>query len=114
MVYAMSKDMDDVYELTGTSTVCFTAVRRSPDNFVTYRKIQNLFLGALSPYYILPVAVEFAFPRYDTDMYMLIVDLTSGKTLLTSHDGYLSPMSKSYVDAFMYENLYYYVKGDKK
>lgn len=114
MVYATSKDMDDVFDLTGTSTVCFTAVRRSPDNFVTYRKIQNLFLGVLSPYYILPVAAEFALPRYDTDMYMLIVDLTSGKTLLTSHDGYLSTMSKSYVDAFMYENLYYYVKGDKK
>ena len=68
----------------------------------------------LSPYYFLPIAIELAMPRYDTDMYMLIVDLNSGKTLLTSHDGYLSAMSKSYVDAFMYENLYYYVKGDKK
>lgn len=114
MVYAMSKEMDEVYELTGTSAVCFTAVRRSPDNFVSYAKIQNIILSVVCPYYFLPSAAEFAFPRYDTDMYMLIVDLTSGKTLLTSHDGYLSAMSKAYVNAFMYENMYYYVKGDKK
>ena len=114
MVYAASREMGGVQELTGTSTVCFTAVRRSPANFVTYGKIQNILLSAACPYFFLPAAAEFAFPRYDTDMYMLIVDLASGKTLLTSRDDYESAMSKAYVDAFVYENLYYYVKGDKK
>ena len=114
MVYAMSHEMDEVQELTGTSTVCFTAVRRSPTSFVTYGKIQNILLSAMCPYFFLPAAAEFAFPRYDTDMYMLIVNLASGKTLLISRDGYESAMSKAYVDAFMYENLYYYVKGEKK
>ena len=114
MVSPLTKDMNDVYELTGTSTVCVAAVRRGNAGFAGYNKIQNILLGVLCPYYFVPAAIEFGFPRYDTDMYLMLLDLEKGKTLLAGHDSQISAMSDAYVNAFMYDKLYEFVKGKKK
>jgi len=111
MVHSIAQDMNDVYELTGTSVFCIAAVQRARDRFVSYQKGQDLLYSVLFPYYLVPALVEFGLPHYNTNMYMMIVDMEKGKSLLNAHDSQVAAMSDAYVNSFMYKNLYKFVKG---
>ena len=111
MVHSVTQDMNDVYELTGTSTFCVTAVQRSNGSFINYQKVQDLLFSAICPYFLIPSLVEFGLPRYNTEMYLLLVDMEKGKSLMSVHDSQTSVMSRAYINSFMYRNLYKFVKG---
>ena len=111
MIHSLSKDMNDVYDLTGTSTFCIAVVQRAKYGFVSYQKIQDFLLSGMCPYDLVPAVVEFALPQYSTDMYLMLVDMEKGKSLVSAHDSQESLMSDAYVNAFMYNNLYKFVKG---
>lgn len=107
----MSKDMSSAYDLTGTTKVCATAVKRSSASFIGSDKITDMCLGVLCPY-AFPMSVAiFALPRYRTEMYILIIDFETGKTDLAKYDRQISQMSAAYVNDFMYRELYKFVKG---
>lgn len=111
MVYHNSKDMSSVYDLTGTTKVCMMEVKRTPANFVSFAKMENLLLTSLCPYWLPAAVTAFGLPRYSTEMHLLITDFQTGKMELTSHDSQISPMSDAYVNSFMYDKLYDFVKG---
>ena len=111
MYYHISKDMSSTYELAGTSKICLMGVKRVPATFVTVNKFKNLFLAALCPY-VLPMSVTtFALPRYNTGMYILVADYETGETAMSAGDRKYSEMSEAYVNSFMYDALYKFVKG---
>lgn len=111
MVYPKVANMDAAFDLAGTTKVCLMAVKRFPSKFVSIHKTNALALSVICPY-ILPAAiVGFALPRYSTDMYFLITDYETGETLMSGHDSQVSVMSEAYVNSFMYEKLYKFVKG---
>ena len=111
MVHSLSSDMNDVYDLTGTSTFCIAAVQRSKGKFMNFQKIQDILLSGICPYYLIPSLLEFGLPQYSTEMYLMIVDMEKGKSLVSAHDSQESAMSDAYVNAFMYKQLYKFVKG---
>lgn len=111
MHYHISKDMSDVCDLTKTTKVCVTAVKRLSDNFIGFDKIDNILLSVVCPYAFPMAATIFALPRYQTEMYMIIADLESGKTEVAQYNRQTSLMSAAYVNDFMYRELYKYVKG---
>lgn len=111
MYYNLSKDMSAAYDLTGTTKVCVTAVKRSPAGFISSDKITNMCLGTLCPYAFPMSVAVFALPRYRTEMYMLVIDFETGKTDLAKYDRQVSQMSAAYVNDFMYRELYKFVKG---
>jgi hypothetical protein len=111
MIHSLTKDMNDVYDLTGTSTFCIAAVQRSSASFINYQKVQDLVMSVVCPYYLVPSLVEFGLPRYNTEMVIMLVDMEKGKPILSAHDSQTSSMSDAYVNAFMYNKLYEFVKG---
>lgn len=111
MYYHISKDMSSTFDLTGTSKICLMGVKRTPATFVTTNKIKNLLLTALCPY-VLPMAITtFALPRYNTGMYIIVADYETGETAMSAGDRTYSEMSEAYVNSFMYDALYKFVKG---
>ncbi|MCQ2284421.1 MAG: M48 family metallopeptidase [Bacteroidales bacterium] len=111
MCYHQSKRMDAVYDLTGTTKICVASIRRSTDSDVSYSKLVNFGLAAICPYASPFAIATFATPRYSTDMYLVITDFTTGKTILSKHDSKLSSMSEAYVNTFIYDNIFNFVKG---
>lgn len=111
MVYHSSKDMTAAYDLTGTTKVCQVAIKRTPGNFVSIDKTNALSLSAFCPY-TFPFSVAiFAIPRYSTEMYLVVTDFQTGKTEIACHDSNISAMKDAYVNSFMYDQLYKFVKG---
>ena len=78
---------------------------------VSVNKTDAVVLTAICPYLLPATIVGFALPRYSTDMYFLITDFETGETLVSAHDSQISAMSEAYVNSFMYEKLYKFVKG---
>ncbi|MCQ2276661.1 MAG: M48 family metalloprotease [Bacteroidales bacterium] len=111
MVYPKVSNMDAAFDLAGTTKVCVMAVKRSPGRFVSIHKTDIWALTAICPYILPATIASFALPRYSTDMYFLINDFETGETLTSGHDSQVSAMSESYVNSFMYEKLYRFVKG---
>ena len=71
----------------------------------------DILLSGICPYYLIPSLLEFGLPQYSTEMYLMIVDIEKGKSLVSAHDSQESAMSDAYVNAFMYKQLYKFVKG---
>lgn len=111
MVYPKVANMNAAFNLAGTTKVCLMAVKRTPGQFVSIDKTNALALTALCPYILPASLVGFALPRYSTDMYFLITDFETGETLVSAHDSQVSAMSEAYVNSFMYDKLYNFVKG---
>ncbi len=111
MAYPKVANTNAAFDLAGTTKVCVMAVKRTPARFVSINKTNALALTALCPYILPFTLTTFALPRYSTDMYFLITDFETGETLASGHDSKLSAMSEAYVNSFMYEKLYKFVKG---
>lgn len=111
MIYPKVSDLDAVYDLAGTTKVCIMAVKRTPGQFVSIDKTNALALTAICPYILPATLLNFALPRYSTDMYFQIIDSYTGETLVSGHDSQVSAMSEAYVNSFMYNQLYKFVKG---
>lgn len=111
MVLYAGKDLKLAAALTKTSTVVMTAVQRSKENFLSWDK-SNVMAGAVICPYVLPMAITLlALPHYKTEMYILVTDFQSGETLHAAKEQYSSSMSDAYLNTFMYDQLYHFVKG---
>lgn len=111
MFYHNSKDMTGAYDLTGTTKVCQASIKRTPGNFVSIDKTNALALSAFCPY-TFPFSVAiFAIPRYSTEMYLVVTDFQTGITEIACHDSKISAMKDAYVNSFLYDQLYKFVKG---
>lgn len=111
MVYPKVANANAAFDMAGTTKVCVMAVKRNAGRFVSINKTDALALTAICPYLLPATIVGFALPRYSTDMYFQIADFETSETLVSAHDSQVSAMSEAYVNSFMYERLYKFVKG---
>lgn len=111
MIYPKVANANAAFDMAGTAKVCVMAVKRAPARFVSINKTDALVLTAICPYLLPATIAGFSLPRYSTDMYFLITDFETGETLMSAHDSQVSAMSEAYVNSFMYEKLYKFVKG---
>ncbi len=111
MVRHTAQNMSSAYELTGTSKICFVGNRTTSGHFFGLEKSKSLFLTFLCPY-VLPVTLTtFALPRPSTEMYFVITDFGTGKNDVAIRDSHTSSINKAYTNAFIYDELYNFVKG---
>ena len=111
MVHHANQDMAAAYELTGTSKICFVGSHTTPGHFFGLEKSKSLFLTLLCPY-VLPVTLTtFALPRNTTEMYFVITDFETGKNDVATRDTHTSSINKAYTNAFIYDQMYHFVKG---
>lgn len=113
MVYYNAQSINQVFELTGTSKICLIGAKSSPANFYGGNKTVLTILSVLCPY-IIPMTVPvIAIPRENTEMYLIIADLSTGKVFISGRDSQISVINNAYLNAFIYEQLYRYVKGGR-
>ena len=111
MIHHADQNMAAAYELTGTSKICFVGSRTTPGRFFGLEKSKSFFLTLLCPY-VLPVTLTtFALPRNTTEMYFVITDFGTGKNDVATRDRHTSSINKAYTNAFIYDQMYHFVKG---
>lgn len=111
MVHHTAQNMAAAYELTGTSKICFVGNNTTSGRFFGLEKSKSLFLTLLCPY-VLPVTLTtFVLPRNTTEMYFIITDFGNGKNDVTARDSQTSSINRAYTNAFIYDQLYHFVKG---
>lgn len=93
--------------------LCFVVTDRNPYNFISYYKIQGLALSVFCPYSIPFAVLCLATPQYSTHINVVISDFTNGKQIVVGNEVFTSPMSEAYINAFVYNELYDFVKGKK-
>ncbi len=111
MVHYTGQDMKLAADLTHTSAVVITAVERTKEHSLSLDK-SNAMAGAVLCPYVLPMSITLlALPHYKTEMYILVTDFQTGETLHAARGLYSSVMSDAYLNSFMYDQLYHFVKG---
>ena len=111
MVHHTAQNMAAAYELTGTSKICFVGNNTTSGRFFGLEKSKSLFLTLLCPY-VLPVTLTtFVLPRNTTEMYFIITDFGNGKNDVTARNSQTSSINRAYTNAFIYDQLYHFVKG---
>ena len=111
MVHHTAQNMAAAYELTGTSKICFVGNSTTSGRFFGLEKSKSLFLTLLCPY-VLPVTLTtFVLPRNTTEMYFVITDFGNGKNDVAARDSQTSSINRAYTNAFIYDQLYHFVKG---
>lgn len=111
MMYNGSKDLSSVYDLTGTTKVCQVVVNQSFGKFISINKTNGLTYSVLCPYVVPAALLALSLPRYSEEMYIVVADLETGKTHIASHDSKISAMRDAYINSFVYDKLYKFVKG---
>ena len=90
------------------------AARREPARFVSGGKIVDLLLSVTCPYTIPFSVANFAMPRYNTRVDMMIIDINTGKQERVESQSYSGPISQAYRNAAVFDELYHYVKGKRR
>ncbi len=93
--------------------MCFVNVVRHPYHWFSFDKFYMLVFSTACPY-ILPFTIaNCCFMRYETNVYFNIMDLENGIIEVKKSFNQDSPMSRAYVDGFVYSELEKYIKGKK-
>ncbi len=111
MVFYTARDMSAAYNLTGTKTLCISMVSRKPARFFNTDKFLELTASVICPFTLPFTLIPVALPQYSTTMYLSFADFDSGRTLCAHRDNQISAMSAAYVNSFMYDTFYGFVKG---
>ena len=105
--------IDDIISSVGTKMCCVNVVRDNHSWFA-FNKLYLIMSSILCPY-ILPAAiVDGCFMQYDTGVNFYIVDIEKGKFEVMSGYAQRAPISRAYVDGFVYSQLEKYLKKTKK
>jgi hypothetical protein len=105
--------IEDIISSVGTKMCCVNVVRDNHSWFA-FNKLYLMLATVLCPY-VLPAAVaECSFMKYDTGVNFYIVDIEKGKFEVMSGYGQTAPISRAYVDGFVYSQLEKYIKKGKR
>lgn len=114
MIYLASADIKRITKELGCDKLCMVAARREPARFVSGGKIVDLLLSVTCPYTIPFSVANFAMPRYNTRVDMMIIDINTGKQERVESQSYSGPISQAYRNAAVFDELYHYVKGKRR
>lgn len=105
--------IDDIISSIGTKMCCVNVVRDNHSWFA-FNKLYLIMSSILCPY-VLPAAItDCCFMQYDTGVNFYIVDIEKGKFEVMSGYAQRAPISRAYVDGFVYSQLEKYLKKGKK
>ena len=111
MCFFQQEEVERLSRILGCQKLCLVGYTRSDTRFMFYPKMQGLWQSVLCPYVAPAAVLQFAMPRYNTRVVMLISDFTTGEQEYASSQSYDSPMSISYLNATVYSELHKYMKG---
>ena len=111
MCFSQQEEVERVSRNLGCQKLCLVGYTRTDTRFIFYPKMQGLLQTVLCPYVAPAALAQFAMPRYNTRVFMLISDITTGEQEYVSSQNFESPMSISYLNAAVYSELYKVVKG---
>lgn len=113
MTYLASDELKRITKEKDCEKMCVVAARREPARFAAGGKIVDLILSPAC-LYVIPFSVaNFALPRYNTRVDMMIVDIATGKQERVESQSYAGPISQAYRNAAVYDEMYNYVRGRK-
>ncbi|MBO4581103.1 MAG: M48 family metallopeptidase [Bacteroidales bacterium] len=105
MIYYTSAGMENIIDTSGVRYVCYTGVRRIPDNYKSWSKYLYT-VSTLAYPIMLPFAlVTYAFPSYSVVAQFMMADIVTGKTKAVKflHDEEVS--ARVVMDDFIYTQL---------
>lgn len=110
MRYHTSNYVQDILSTHG-SKMCLVNVTRQPYRWFSLDKIFLIIYSTACPY-TLPFSIaNCCFMKYETNIYFSIMDLENGVFESKSSYNQDSPMSRAYVNGFIYKQLEQYIKG---
>lgn len=112
MRYHSYQYLEDITSSTGTKMCCVNAAR-SPYHWFTFDKLYLLLYSLACPYTIPVALANCCFMKYDSNVNFYIVDISKGEIETVSSYSKTAPMSRAYIDGFVYNQLENYIKEKK-
>jgi len=112
MRYYSAKYIEDIIPSVG-SKMCYVFVSANPYSWFTLNKLCLMIYSIACPYTIPLAVANCCFMKYDTNVSFCIVDISTSQIEKVSSLSKSAPISRAYVDGFVYNQLEKYIKGKK-
>lgn len=112
MRYYSAKYIEDIIPSVG-SKMCYVFVSANPYSWFTLNKLCLMIYSIACPYTIPLAVANCCFMKYDTNVSFCIVDVSTSQIEKVSSLSKSAPISRAYVDGFVYNQLEKYIKGKK-
>lgn len=112
MRYYSAKYIEDIIPSVG-SKMCYVFVSANPYSWFTLNKLCLMIYSIACPYTIPLAVANCCFMKYDTNVSFCVVDVSTSQIEKVSSLSKSAPISRAYVDGFVYNQLEKYIKGKK-
>lgn len=112
MRYHSAKYIDDLIPSVGNK-MCYVYVSANPYSWFTINKLCLMLYSVACPYTIPITLANCCFMKYDTNVSFCILDISTSQIEKVTTLSKAAPISRAYVDGFVYSQLENYIKGKK-